>query len=138
MHAPPATERQTASASCGQPASAAVNRYWIAARTEASTLTIAASHAASPSRALRPAAVSRVSRAGRHQATTSAVTEHQQCGLHSRPRPASRRTTVRSASDSAPSISATKWLSTTSASPPPASASRISRALYSSRLAVAV
>ena len=49
-----------------------------------------------------------------------------------------RRTTVRSTSDSSPPICATKWLSTASVSPPPASASRISPALYSSRLAVAV
>jgi len=46
--------------------------------------------------------------------------------------------TVRSVLDSEPSIWATKWLSTASVSPPPASASCISRALYSSRLAVAV
>jgi len=51
---------------------------------------------------------------------------------------ASRRTTVRNTSDSSPSIWATKWLSTAWGSPPPSSASRISRALYSSRLAVAV
>jgi len=49
-----------------------------------------------------------------------------------------RRTTVRSTSDSSPPICATKWLSTASVSPPPASASRIRPALYSSRLAVAV
>ena len=46
--------------------------------------------------------------------------------------------TARSASDSAPSIWATKWLSTASVLPPSASASCISRALYSAWLAVAV
>ena len=59
-------------------------------------------------------------------------------GLPAPPWPASRRTTARSTSDSSPSICATKWLSTASVSPPPASASRIRRALYSSRLAVGV
>src|SRR5207248_8827018 len=62
----------------------------------------------------------------------------QQRGSHRCRLPVSRRTTSRSTSDSAPPICATKWLSTTSVSPPPASASRIRRALYSSRLAVAV
>jgi hypothetical protein len=51
---------------------AAVTRNWSATAAEASTLTSAVSHAASPSRALQPGEVSRDSSAGPHHATTSA------------------------------------------------------------------
>ena len=66
------------------------------------------------------------------------VAEQQRRRGHCGRRSARRRTTARSISDSSPSIWATKWLSTAWVSPPLSSASRIRRALYSSRLAVAV
>jgi hypothetical protein len=71
-HAPPATERHTASASPGQPAIAALTRNCSAIRIDASTLSTAVGHAARPRRALMPRAVSRVSSAGAHHATASA------------------------------------------------------------------
>ena len=137
VHAPPVTERQTASASRDQPATAAPTRNATATPAQASTLAIAVSQTASPSRALTPCLVSRVSSTGTDHATASAYPKTSSAGAHQDRPPGSRRTTVRSTSDSSPSIWATKWLSTISVSPPPSSASRISRALYSSRLAVA-
>src|SRR6202012_2065449 len=61
------------------------------------------------------------------------VAEQSQGRDHARP-PASFARTARSAADSLPSICATKWLSTASVSPAAAMASRIRRALYSSRV----
>ena len=66
------------------------------------------------------------------------VAEQQQRGPHDGCRLVSLSSTARSTCDCSPSIWATKWLSTASVSPAPAIASRISRALYSSRLATAV
>ncbi len=71
-HAVPVTERQTASARLGQPVIAARTRNCRAATAEATALTMAVSQAASPSRALMPRAVSRVSSSGASQATASA------------------------------------------------------------------
>ena len=138
VHARPATERHTASASRGQPAIAAPASSATAARRWPARWPSRSARRASPSRALTPCLVRRESSSGTDHATGQRVAEDQQGRGHLERPPVRRRTTVRSTSDSAPPIWATKWLSTAAVSPPPSSASRISRALYSSRLAVAV
>src|SRR5262249_29506581 len=73
-----------------------------------------------------------------HPRQDGGVAENPDRGLQPDLPPRSLPSTDRSASDSPLPIWATKWLSTASASPPSASASRIRRALYSSLVAVAV
>src|SRR5580704_3923819 len=73
VHAPPATERQTTSASWVQPPTAARIRKKTETPPENSTLAMAVSHTATPSRAPVPELVSRLSADGTSQAT---VTEY--------------------------------------------------------------
>ena len=68
----PATDRHTAWASRGQPATAAPASSATAAPVQASALPMAVSQAASPGRALMPCPVSRVSTAGTNHATAMA------------------------------------------------------------------
>ena len=72
VHAWPATERHTASASRGQPAMAAPASSATVAPAPASTLAIAVSQVASPSRALIPCLVSLDSSTGTDHAMASA------------------------------------------------------------------
>src|SRR5207248_5783476 len=71
VHAPPATERQTTSASPGQPATAALTRNSTAIARQATALAIAVSQAVSPSRELIPREVRGTSSAGTDHATTT-------------------------------------------------------------------
>ena len=72
VQALPATDWQTALARPDQPATAAEISCCSATASDASTLAIAVSQAASPSRALTPRAVSRISGAGRYHAAATA------------------------------------------------------------------
>src|SRR5258708_33545076 len=72
VQAPPATERHTASARPGQPATTDLTRNCSASAVDTSAVVIAASQAAIPSLAPRPFAVRRVSTFVACHATTSA------------------------------------------------------------------